>query len=542
MSRFSKYVKEKVVKVLVTALVAGTVVGNGTITVQAASVLETSSLSNPYSFAIYANEYTNANHVEGNVAIGTLKAHVDVWEGCSFVGDFADSNASVKMNIKEAALVFPSYNSDGSRNELTPLTGQGYYFSIYDGDTLRREFITDNMLVAYEQRGNIKETIAAELVEMQKVSASYYERADAESDTELVLNLTAGEVEGNIEKIFRAADTGKKVLVNITDSGNVIIPQQNDNWTSQRHEYADWAANIIWNLGNASRVETYRIFGYVLAPDATVHNGNNVIGGVICNIFEQVGEVHMPDPWNPRSTTEPTPTPVVTEEPTPTPTPVVTEEPTPTPVVTEEPTPTPVVTEAPTPTPVEPTPTPVEPTPMPVEPTATPVEPTPTPVVTEEPTPTPVVTEEPTPTPVVTEEPTPTPVVTEAPTPTPTATPTATPSVTPTATPATPDTPDEPTTPDTPDEPTTPEGPTTPNTPTDPGTPDNETTDTPQVLGARRRRMVTIEDEAAPLADRAVLGASRRPQTGDDSDAWNMGFALSLTGLGAWFIIKRKQS
>ena len=451
MSRFSKYAKEKLVKVLVTALVVGSVAGNGTITAQAASVLETSSLSNPYSFAIYANEYTNTNHVEGNVAIGTLKAHVDAWEGCSFVGDFADSNASVKMNIREAALVFPSYNSDGSRNELTPLTGQGYYFSIYDGDTLRREFITDNMLVAYEQRGNIKETIAAELVEMQKVSVSYYERADAESDTELVLNLTAGEVEGNIEKIFRAADAGKKVLVNITDSGNVFIPQQNDNWTSQRNEHADWAANIIWNLGNASRVETYRIFGYVLAPDATVHNGNNVIGGVICNISEQVGEVHMPDPWNPRST--PTPTPVVTEEPTPTPT---------TPAVTEEPTPTP------------------------------------TPVVTEEPTPT--------------------------------------------ATPATPDTPDEPTTPDTPDEPTTPEGPTTPNTPTDPGTPDNETTDTPQVLGARRRRMVTIEDEVAPLADRAVLGASRRPQTGDDSDAWNMGFALSLTGLGAWFIIKRKQS
>lgn len=65
--------------------------------------------------------------------------------------------------------------------------------------------------------------------------------------------------------------------------------------------------------------------------------------------------------------------------------------------------------------------------------------------------------------------------------------------------------------------------------------------DTPQVLGARRRRMVTIEDEAVPLADRAVLGASRRPQTSDDSDAWNLGFAFSLTSLGAWLVLKRKE-
>lgn len=53
--------------------------------------------------------------------------------------------------------------------------------------------------------------------------------------------------------------------------------------------------------------------------------------------------------------------------------------------------------------------------------------------------------------------------------------------------------------------------------------------------------MVTIEDDPTPLADRAVLGASRRPQTGDASDAWKLGFALSLTGMGAWLILKKKQ-
>lgn len=88
----------------------------------------------------------------------------------------------------------------------------------------------------------------------------------------------------------------------------------------------------------------------------------------------------------------------------------------------------------------------------------------------------------------------------------------------------------------------TPGAPDTTPTPDDPGTPaDPVTPEAPQVLGARRRRMVTIEDDPTPLADRAVLGASRRPQTGDASDAWNLGFALSLTGLGAWLILKKKQ-
>ena len=102
----------------------------------------------------------------------------------------------------------------------------------------------------------------------------------------------------------------------------------------------------------------------------------------------------------------------------------------------------------------------------------------------------------------------------------PTVTPPTTPTTTPEPTPAPSATP-------------APEEPNTPNTPDEP--------ETPQVLGARRRRVVTIEDDPTPLADRAVLGASRRPQTGDDSDAWNLGFALSLTGLGAWLILKKKQ-
>ena len=49
MSRLSRYVREKVVKVLVTALVAGSVAGNEGITVQAAGA----DLNDPFSFVLY---------------------------------------------------------------------------------------------------------------------------------------------------------------------------------------------------------------------------------------------------------------------------------------------------------------------------------------------------------------------------------------------------------------------------------------------------------------------------------------------------------
>ena len=109
------------------------------------------------------------------------------------------------------------------------------------------------------------------------------------------------------------------------------------------------------------------------------------------------------------------------------------------------------------------------------------------------------------------------------PSPTPSTTPEPTPTPAPSTTPS----------PDTTPAPSTTLAPSTPDTPDRP--------EPPQVLGARRQRVVSITDDPTPLADKAVLGASRRPKTGDASDAWNLGFALSLTGLGAWLILKKKQ-
>ena len=544
MSRFGRYVREKVVKVLVTALVVGSVAGNEGITVQAAGA----DLNDPFSFVLYTNEFVSSNldHIEGNAAIRELKVSMVSYGGKSYLGDLSAPNQILKYTASgrtdEKELIIPLTNSDGTQNSVErEVTGQGYNIiagenKLYTGNLLKNCEVWDTDIAS-----EISNVLAGNMVQK---SNDLYALADENNDTQLVLNVTSAELNTRMEdydkEITGAAFYGKTVVVNVSDSGTVNIT----GWMNahgakkQALEHQLWADRIIWNFGNATEVNVNSIFGYILAPKATVYNGGTVVGGIIADKYKQGGEIHCPcEPDEP----EPTPTPVVTEEPTPTP--VVTEEPTPTPVVTEEPTPTPVVTEEPTPTPViteEPTPTPVvteEPTPTPVvteEPTPTPT----VPVVTEEPTPTPtvpVVTEEPTPTPtvpVVTEEPTPTPtvpVVTEEPTPTPTV-PVVTEEPTPTATP---DTPDEPDTPDdTPDD---------PGTPNDPGTPAGGIPDTPQVLGARRRRMVTIEDETVPLADRAVLGASRRPQTSDDSDAWNLGFAFSLTSLGAWLVLKRKE-
>lgn len=439
MSRFGRYVREKVVKVLVTALVVGSVAGNEGITLQAAGA----DLNDPFSFVLYTNEFVSSNldHIEGNAAIKELKVSMVSYGGRSYLGDLSAPNQILKYTASgrtdEKELVIPLTNSDGTQNSVErEVTGQGYNViagenKLYTGNLLKNCEVWDTDIAS-----EISNVLAGNMVQKSK---DLYAMANEDSDTRLVLNVTSAELNSGIEeydkKITGAAFYGKTVVVNVSDSGTVNIT----GWMNahgakkQALEHQLWADRIIWNFGNATEVNVNSIFGYILAPNATVYNGGTVVGGIIADKYKQGGEIHCPcEPDEP----EPTPTPTV-------------------PVVTEEPTPTPTV-----------------------------------PVVTEEPTPT--------------------------------ATPTATP-----------DTPDEPDTPDdTPDD---------PGTPAEPGTPAGGIPDTPQVLGARRRRMVTIEDETVPLADRAVLGASRRPQTSDDSDAWNLGFAFSLTSLGAWLVLKRKE-
>ena len=68
-------------------------------------------------------------------------------------------------------------------------------------------------------------------------------------------------------------------------------------------------------------------------------------------------------------------------------------------------------------------------------------------------------------------------------------------------------------------------------TPVPPVTPSD-----PEVQGRRRTRTVRIDDDEIPLSDAMVLGSRRRPQTGDESDAWAMMFLASLAALIAWIL------
>ena len=488
MSRLSKYVKEKIVKVLVAALVVGSVAGNEGITAQAAAntvdTFETAVLDDPYAFILYANEYKNPTHIESNIAVGAMDGTVNpIYGGKSYIGDFTfTTDSGFVTGHRTSMVVLARMNSDGTRNSIEEIQGQLYHIKYDEAGEKVYEMKTEPYLSKDGSEitdADIKGTIAAKIESMKKEAASLYNRTSDENT--LVLNISDSEIANNIATIIKTADAGKKVIVNVTGNGSVNTPNINidPNWGlhDTDDKYADWAANIIWNFGDATTVNiTNQIYGYVLAPNATVYNVNDVIGGVICNVFIQNGEVHRANPWKDRPTPEPevTPSPAPSTEPSVSPSPETPGTETP---GTETP-----GTETPG------TETPGTETPG----TETPGTETPG---------------------------------TETPG-------TETPG---TETPGT-------TTPDstpTPDEPGTPTDPGTPDDPTDPGTPTDPVT--PEVLGARRRRVVTIEDDPTPLADRAVLGASRRPQTGDDSDAWNLGFALSLTGLGAWLILKKKQ-
>ena len=544
MSRFSKYVKEKVVKVLVTALVAGSIAGNEGIIAQAAVEAVVESVSDG-----------NAGNAESAlVAVQAAKIVVDVNQILGeaygygiFVEGTTEQYGDSEANICTGNL---KYNGNIGYTGVGTIYVDGNYEG--SGSNIR----CANLILktaAFEQKGEqwfVNGTYVGTTAQLGKIERGSFDLAGAFNairanaagiyalGAELLPN---GEGKYNNlpledgQNIYRvrnvkydyfepgvSVNDGETVIFNIVPGGDSFTIKGQSSYGIDNYPDAEQSNRIIYNFGDYSGTVNLSVTrGTIIAPNAKVvlMDGNNQ-GRVIAADFTSHAECHFKGaewhPSEPPVTTPPVTTPPVT-------TPPVTTPPVTTPPVTTPPVTTPPVTTPPVTTP------PVTTPPVTTPPVTTP--PVTTPSATPTPT-TPVETEVPTPTPT-------TPVETEVPTPTPT-TPaeTETPTPTPTAAPSTPDTPDDSDDSDE-DDPVTLAD---PGIPVDPGTPGNRTPDTPQVLGARRRRMVTIEDEAAPLADRAVLGASRRPQTGDDSKAWNLGFALSLTGLGAWLVIKRKQS
>ena len=577
-------------------------------------------LANPFLYSIYANTMSRSDHVEGNVAIGSLPGWLNIWgssnatgdSGVSYIGDL--STGAFLCNARGTSyVVIPETNADGTSNKLEVAEGQGYRLHKINAENVEvGSFITDNLLKGFAYQNDIKSTIANTISSKASWARELYSLPDMDTGSAYVLNITAETLWANFtqgenyeSKIVTAADAGgKTVIINILDSGEVTIPQMNANGASDGSEYAAWAGRVLWNFGNASKVNTSRVWGYILAPGATVANGNNIIGGVIANDFQQSGEVHQvnwsgviptpPTPTDPPITPDPTDPPTQTEPPqsTETPTePTATPEPDTTPNPEETPgpntTPNPEETPGPNTTPnPEETPGP-DTTPNPEEtpgPNTTPnPEETPGPNTTPNPeeTPGPNTTPNPeeTPGPNTTPNPEETPGPDTTPNPEETPGPNTTPNPEETPGPDTPPDPEETPGPDTtpnpeetpgPETPSDPEetpGPTEPTPPPadptpppsvtmppqvtdppvipdDPTVPEIDTptptvllpTETPVVNGMRRTRTVRIEDDEIPLSDAMVLGARRRPQTGDESDAWTMMFLASLSALAAWIL------
>ena len=541
-------------------------------------------LANPFLYSIYANTMSRSDHVEGNVAIGSLPGWLNIWgssnatgdSGVSYIGDL--STGAFLCNARGTSyVVIPETNADGTSNKLEVAEGQGYRLHKINAENVEvGSFITDNLLKGFAYQNDIKSTIANTISSKASWARELYSLPDMDTGSAYVLNITAETLWANFtqgenyeSKIVTAADAGgKTVIINILDSGEVTIPQMNANGASDGSEYAAWAGRVLWNFGNASKVNTSRVWGYILAPGATVANGNNIIGGVIANDFQQSGEVHQVN-WSGVIPTPPTPTdPPITPDPTDPPTqtepPQSTETPT-EPTATPEPDTTPNPEETPgpntTPNPEE-TPGPNT-TPNPEEtpgPDTTPnPEETPGPNTTPNPeeTPGPNTTPNPeeTPGPNTTPNPEETPGPNTTPNPEETPGPDTTPNPEETPGPETPSDPEEtpgPTEPTPPPaDPTPPPSVTMPPQVTDPPViPDDPTvpeidtptptvllpTETPVVNGMRRTRTVRIEDDEIPLSDAMVLGARRRPQTGDESDAWTMMFLASLSALAAWIL------
>ena len=90
-------------------------------------------LANPFLYSIYANTMSRSDHVEGNVAIGSLPGWLNIWgssnatgdSGVSYIGDL--STGAFLCNARGTSyVVIPETNADGTSNKLEVAEGQGY--------------------------------------------------------------------------------------------------------------------------------------------------------------------------------------------------------------------------------------------------------------------------------------------------------------------------------------------------------------------------------------------------------------------------------
>ena len=533
-------------------------------------------VGSPYSYSVFTRTFSQGNHVEGTVAAENINLGLQI--NGYFAGQGSNSQAYVAKTT--GGLMFQNYNTNLVIGDATPA------FSGIDLAEVTASLFTSSNgnLTSYtiSSTDYMNQSIEAAFDGLEAQSQAY--RTTTTSDNTIVYDLADGSSinDALVQEIQAYAEADKQVIVNV--GGSVVSDQKN--WNGPM--YAWWANNIVWNFYDATEVNlNNNTYGTIYALNATVRNTNWIVGRVFCNEFQQNGEVHAPDVTtkpapspspseepSPSPSEEPSPSPSPSEEPSPSPS----EEPSPSPSPSEEPSPSPSEEPSPSPSPSEePSPSPSEgpsPSPSPSEePSPSPnEEPSPSPSPSEEPSPSP--SEEPSPSPSPSEEPSPSPSEEPSPSPSPSEEPSPSPSEEPSPSPSeepspspseepspSPSPSEEPSpSPSPSEEPSPSPSPVSTPTPTSESTPTPSTTpemtpsttpeitpisipeEPPQVLGRKRPRIVSIDDEATPLADGAVLGSDRRPQTSDESDMWAVAFLASLSGLTAWLLAGKKRS
>ena len=245
MSRLSKYVKEKIVKVLVAALVVGTVAGNGTLTVQAeeaATVVGEESVSGGDAVVKEnvvadpevtpeANETVNAVTVDIAGVLGAANGYG------IFVEGITEQNGDSEANICTGSLKY--YNNIGYTGKGTIYVDGEYTGS---GSNIR----CSNLILksaSFEQRGNqwfVNGVYVGTTEQIGKIERGQFDlagaftaiRTNAENLHAMGTELSSNEISLNDgQNIFRvngisdfepkvAVENGKTVVFNITPDGN----------------------------------------------------------------------------------------------------------------------------------------------------------------------------------------------------------------------------------------------------------------------------------------------------------------------------------
>ena len=353
-------------------------------------------------FAVFANELSQTNLIEGNICVNKAIPHTNivlsrVYEvepnDYSYIGDTTSPiQITGNSDFDLAPInVGPNIKVEQPNKNQTIING-GYSTNVLATELTEEEYINATSLInsVLDNLASIGDAIKYE------VDTSFYEdQTDSFSSiNKLLKNNVAknGDVvcinvdytqlinnEGSFGYLINN-NSGTRIVVNvITDNSPTINIQKgfttNTNVSTEFHQLSPY---IIWNFGSyAGSINiSEEMLGIIVAPKAQVFQASgNLNGEIVASIAGSNGEIHQVSvtPDIPTSeVVEPTPTPEVVE---PSQTPEVVE-PTPTPEAVE-PSQTPEAVEpSQTPEAVEPSQTPeaVEPsqTPEAVEPSITP--------------------------------------------------------------------------------------------------------------------------------------------------------------------------